>query len=81
MMRRKFACSESVDAAYHRLLSPLVFGAGELVDAGHFAGFLAAKRRAAPSVWHPGVSSSIYFCCRLAKCEELRCVDFLKEIL
>jgi hypothetical protein len=48
-----------VGARYHGLLSLLLLGAKEDVTVGHFTGSLAAEGRAAPSVWHPGVSSSI----------------------
>jgi hypothetical protein len=42
-------------------LNSLLLEAGERVAVGHFAGLLAAERRANPSVWHPGVSPSIFF--------------------
>jgi hypothetical protein len=60
-----------VGARYHGLLSPHLLGAKEHVTVGHFAASLAAERRAAPSVWHPGVSSSIFVVIILEKCEEL----------
>jgi hypothetical protein len=50
-----------------QLFVMLLLGAGEHVSVGKITGWLAAKRRAAPSVWHPGVSSSIFCCCRFSE--------------
>jgi hypothetical protein len=63
-------------------LNSLLLEAGECVAVGHFAGLLAAERRANPSVWHPGVSPSIFWCCRFGdEFKKLHCVDFPEEIL
>jgi hypothetical protein len=56
-------------AIYHGLLSPLLLGARAHIYIGQFAYFQAAERRAAPSVWHLGVSPSILFVLVLAKCK------------
>jgi len=42
---------------------------------------LAAERRSAPLVRHPGVSSSFFVVAVLAMFEELRCVSFPEETL
>ena len=70
-MRRSCGCSERVGAIYHGLLSPLLLGAGAHVAVGHFAGLLAAERRAAPSVRHLSALLSIFVFVVLAKSEEL----------
>jgi|AntAceMinimDraft_1070359.scaffolds.fasta_scaffold94742_1 hypothetical protein len=50
MIRQNYSRFERADERYHDLVIPLLLEAGELGSVGHFAGLLAAKRRAAHSV-------------------------------
>jgi hypothetical protein len=63
------------------MVSLILLGAGANITLGRFAGLLAAEFRSSSSVWHLDVSSSTFSVVVLAKCEELRCVDFPGDIL
>jgi hypothetical protein len=68
MMNQKYGCYKGAGATYYCLLSPLLLEIEAHVTVAYFAGFLAAERRAASSVWHLGVSlSNFVFCCRFGE--------------